>query len=243
MRIKIFGRIIYVPSWIKFIFILILFIILIIIGYKISSEKDIVGENPDLSLLASHTPNITYKSETPPVPTVNYHTSPSPTTNKTITVYIVGCVANPSVVEIPVGSIVKDAVDAAGGLTADADPMKINMAYPLSDNMMIKIPSVTEKNNGISSENDNWIVTAVPVNTPSASSPATEGSNTETIININTADIKELCLLPGIGESTAQKIVNYRNEHGSFEYIEDIMKIPGIKQSRFDEIKDLITVG
>jgi competence protein ComEA len=61
--------------------------------------------------------------------------------------------------------------------------------------------------------------------------------------NINTADIKMLCSIPGIGENTAQKIIDYREQNGLFEHVEDIMKISGIKQNRFNDIKDMITVG
>lgn len=242
MRLKIFGRIIYVPSWVKFVLILIAFIILAIIGYNIRSGKDITRENPNLALLTSKAPETTDKIGTTSTPITTHRNTPSPTEKQTITVYIVGCVKTPSVVKVPYGSIIQDAVNAAGGLTKDADPSRINMAYSLSDNMMIKIPSLSDKDENMGSAGEEWIITSVPKNTPTVSQ-GDDIQSTDKKTNINTADIKELCLLPGIGESTAQKIINYRKEHGSFEYIEDIMKVPGIKQSRFYDIKDMITVG
>lgn len=66
-------------------------------------------------------------------------------------------------------------------------------------------------------------------------------SSSGDVVNINTADIKELDGLPGIGKSTAQKIIDYRSEHGSFGSIEELMEVPGIKQGTFDKIKDLVT--
>lgn len=63
-----------------------------------------------------------------------------------------------------------------------------------------------------------------------------------TLININTAGISELSTLRGIGEKTAQKIIDYRETHGAFEVIEDIMKIPGVGNGKFDEIKENIRV-
>ena len=115
------------------------------------------------------------------------------------------------------------------------------MAYPLSDNMMIKVPSKSDTDDNSPYINENWLITSPPKNTATATENSSE-ENPASKININTADIKMLCNLPGIGESTAQKIIDFRKQNGPFEYIEDIMKIPGIKQSRFDTIKDMITV-
>ncbi|MBE7064796.1 MAG: hypothetical protein E7384_03155 [Ruminococcaceae bacterium] len=231
MRIKIFGRIIYIPSWIKFAFIVLIFIVLGVVGYTIRKNQNILTENPDI-LISTSSPQPAESTST---------LSPVQTTAPEITIYIIGCVANPSVVEIPFGSIVQDAVDAAGGLTEEADPTKINMAYPLSDHMMIKIPSANESDTDFIVNYTDWISTAYPSETKT---PETDISVSVGIgkINLNTADKKMLCNLPGIGESTAQKIIDYRDKNGPFEYIEDIMKVPGIKQSRFESIKEMITV-
>lgn len=235
MRIKIFDRIFYIPKWTKFAVIALFFIIAAFVGYFIQKDNNILAENPNFSPLADIDTIITTDSDTTtPTPEI---TPPSSVITKELTVYIVGCVRNPSVVKVPYGSIIQDAVDAAGGLTDDADPTKINMAYPLSENMMIRIPSVKDTGD-TSTEDDDWIISVPPKDTSSPDS-AQDGDK----VNINTADIKKLCSLPGIGENTAQKIIDYRKQNGPFEHIEDIMNIPGIKQSRFDSIKDMITVG
>jgi len=233
VRIKLFGRVFYMPSWVKFAVVILIFIVLAFIGYNIRKEKNILSENPDL-LATTASPQPTESTVLPsPIQTVPQ--------NDTLTIYIIGCVANPSVVTVPFGSIVQDAVDAAGGLTEEADPTRINMAYPLSDNMMIKIPSSEDTEENFTFFYDEWIVTAPPQKTAGANIESSS-QHVDYKININTADKKTLCNLPGIGESTAQKIIDFRKENGPFEYIEDIMKIPGIKQSRFDSIKDMITV-
>lgn len=236
MRIKIFGRIIYIPHWAKFAIIALVLIIATVIGYFMRKDRSILTENPNIPVGTNSDTIIT----TPDViKTPMTMSTPSPSITKEITVYIVGCVRNPSVVTVPFGSIIQDAVEAAGGLTDDADPTKINMAYPLAENMMIRIPSVNDTFDS-SSENYDWIITVPPKNT---SVPELEKINNNIKININTADIKMLCSIPGIGENTAQKIIDYREQNGLFEHVEDIMKISGIKQNRFNDIKDMITVG
>ena len=136
-----------------------------------------------------------------------------------VTVYVCGEVLNFGVYTLPSGSRVIDAVEAAGGFTEDACESCINLADFLYDGEMIDILSVQ---NAHQSE----VIT-----------DASDG-----LININTADAGLLKTLPGIGDSKANAIILYRQEHGFFTSIEDIMKIDGIKEGIFNSIRDYITV-
>ncbi len=153
-----------------------------------------------------------------------------------VTVYVCGEVCDYGVYVLPQGSRICDVVEAAGGFTADACKTCINLADLLYDGEMIVIPSVEEASSfsiGIS---------------PSGGEGFGEGNTQEDnigangLVNINTADAETLKTLPGIGDSKANAIISYRQEHGFFTSIEDIMKINGIKEGVFNNIKDFITV-
>lgn len=130
-----------------------------------------------------------------------------------IMVYVCGQVNNPGVYELEDGSRVIDAVAKAGGLTEQAYADNINLAEFVADGQKIYIEAVQENNN-----------------------------STDTRININSATKQELMSLPGIGESRAEDILAYRNSKGRFDCIEDIMKVPGIKESAFSKIESYIRV-
>lgn len=147
-----------------------------------------------------------------------------------IIVHITGCVKNPGIVTIPEGSRIIDVISSAGGSTSDADFSKINLAYIVSDAQKIYIPSVNDTLNEL-----NYIS-----NSPGEN--VIEGKETLSTININTASQSELETLPGIGPSTALKIINYRDTNGKFKKIEDIMNVPGIGESKFDSLKEYISI-
>ncbi|HHW48420.1 MAG TPA: competence protein ComEA [Clostridiaceae bacterium] len=163
-----------------------------------------------------------------------------------IKVYVVGCVKNPGIVTLKKGDLINDAIIAAGGADEDADLENINLVYKLTSNAMLRIRSRDEvrKDSGKGSEAG----TGVSIETGTGSGAvviSNEGNgsnNNDGKININTATIDELDTLPGIGKATAREIVDYREKNGNFKDITDIMKVPGIKEGRFNNIKDLITV-
>ncbi len=164
---------------------------------------------------------------------------------KTLVVHICGAVSAPGVYELPAGSRIIDAVEAGGGFLPEADEACCNLAEEIVDGCQIYIMTKTEscadgqteKKAGIQTSPDSDMQTT-DRNVRSNSAPALENG----LVNLNTADVAALMTLPGIGESRAKAIISYREQHGAFAKIEDIMKISGIKQSAFSKIKDKITV-
>lgn len=164
---------------------------------------------------------------------------------KTLVVHICGAVSAPGVYELPAGSRIIDAVEAGGGFLPEADEACCNLAEEIVDGCQIYIMTKTEscadgqteKKAGIQTSPDSDMQTT-DRNVRSNSATALENG----LVNLNTADVAALMTLPGIGESRAKAIISYREQHGAFAQIEDIMKISGIKQAAFSKTKDKITV-
>lgn len=142
-----------------------------------------------------------------------------PEEEEEITIHIIGEVKYPGIVILKTGQRIIDAIDAAGGETEEADLNKINLAQLLSDGDKIYVPSI----------NDNEI---------EEYKDTTSRSST---VNINTATLEELTSLPGIGESTAQRIIDYRKQNGKFKNIDDLKNVSGIGESKFNNLKEKIT--
>lgn len=168
-------------------------------------------------------------------------------TENKIFVYITGEVNNPGIVKLSENSRIIDAINSAGGTTNNANISKINLAYVLKDGMKVNIPNKEDlKNNNnfdyitMSSgdgKNDN-----TSENESSLSSQSDKSNTNKSTVNINTATQTELETLPGIGPSTALKIINYRNENGKFSSIDEIKNVSGIGDSKFENIKKYITI-
>jgi competence protein ComEA len=153
---------------------------------------------------------------------------PSPT-KAPIEVQVIGGVVRPGVYTLPEGSRVQDAITAAGGLLAEIDPNSINLVAKLEDGQQLEISN--EITAGASTPSTSpFRVLSTPRN----------NSSVTNLININTADLTMLESLPDIGPTTAQKIIDYRNLHGPFTNIQDIMNVSGIGPATFDQIQDLI---
>ena len=143
-----------------------------------------------------------------------------------ITVYVTGAINKPGVVTVREGARTADAVKACGGLLPTADGEKVNMAQVLKDGQQVRVP---EKQAGSS---------ALPANTGKASSAVK--TKADGPININTASAEELDALPGIGPAMAKRIIEYRETEGAFTAIEDIKKVKGIGEAKFEKMKDKI---
>jgi competence protein ComEA len=141
----------------------------------------------------------------------------SPAASTEFKVYVSGAVAHPGVYTLRPGDRVVDAIDAAGGPTENADLTRINLAAKVKDEQQVHIPKFGES--------------------------APQGSSDQTrLVNINTAPAELLETLPGIGKTKAQAIINYRQEHGDFKRIEDLVEVAGIGYSTYENLKHLITV-
>lgn len=140
-----------------------------------------------------------------------------------ILVEIKGEVKKPDVYEIAEGSIIRDLINIAGGLTEEANIEGINRAEKLKDNQLIVIPDKNSANNGAVISN-------------------TVGTSSEGIININSASLSDLQKINGVGEVKAQSIIDYREKNGGFKSIEDIKNVEGIGDKTFEKIKDKISI-
>lgn len=136
--------------------------------------------------------------------------------NKSIFVYVCGAVVNEGVYELPIGARVYEAIQNAGGFSEDAATAFVNQAEVLDDEDKLYIPTVGEM----------------------AEIQAQEDGK----VDLNTASKEELMTLPGIGEAKANAVIQYRDQHGKFQTIEDVMNISGIKENLFQKIKEYIKV-
>ncbi len=146
-------------------------------------------------------------------------------------VYVCGAVRSPGVVRLPDGARVTDALEVAGGPTANAELAAVNLAAPVTDGQQIVVP-------------ERGAVAAAPASGGASSSSTAGGAGTApaALININTASAEELDALDGVGPSTAQKIIDYRTANGGFKTIDEIKEVPGIGDAKFAAMQDSITV-
>ncbi len=134
------------------------------------------------------------------------------TVSESLYVHICGAVLTPGVYELPYGSRIYDALDMAGGFDEQADRDSVNLVELLTDGQQVRIPYIGEGD----------------VQTGSG------------LIDINQADVSLLCEIPGIGESRARAILDYREEHGGFGCVEELMQVPGIKEGLFARISPYV---
>ena len=150
-----------------------------------------------------------------------------------IFVDVCGAVNQPGVYEMSSDSRVFQAREAAGGMREAASGISVNQAQPLCDGQQVYVPTVQEAEE----RNLDPVVSEIQEDKTGAEIDAGAG-----LVNLNTADIQTLKTLSGIGDSKAQAILAYREEHGGFSSIEEVMQVPGIKESIFSKIKDKIEV-
>lgn len=156
----------------------------------------------------------------------------------TIKVHVSGAVKNEGVYELEEDARIADAIEKAGGVTDIANMKNVNLASKLEDGMKIYIPKQGEDvlENNLEENSNNKETTL------GGSGTNSNVGNEKGKININKATKEELDTLPGIGESTAQKIIKYREEHGSFKNIEELKEVKGIGDAKYEEIKDLVDI-
>lgn len=161
-----------------------------------------------------------------------------------VVVHITGEIANPGVVTLENGERVIDAIKKAGGLLSSADQGNINLAQKLFDEDKINIPrigddllAVDENSDSIDSGEDVSLTTVVSGSERNNENSSNSGSNG---VNINNASKEELKTLPGIGDVTADKIIEHR-EVTKFSSVEDIKNVSGIGEKKFEAIESMIT--
>lgn len=150
--------------------------------------------------------------------------------------HICGAVVNPGVYQAKVGARVADFIEIAGGLTSDADGDYINQAEIVTDGQRIYIPTKEEVE---SLDLHDYLQ---GYRSQGVQTPSEDSVKSQALININEASAEKLMELPGIGQAKANKIIEYRNQHGAFRSTEELMNIPGIKEGLFNQIAAKITV-
>ncbi|MGB4592761.1 MAG: helix-hairpin-helix domain-containing protein [Coriobacteriia bacterium] len=151
-----------------------------------------------------------------------------------VVVHVVGAVMRPGVYTLAVGSRVADAVAAAGGSTGNAAPNAVNLARVLADGEQVYLPTADEASATAAAGGAGVLAGGIAV---------AGGATAAGKVDINRATAAELDALPGVGPATAQKIVDDRAANGPFKTIEDLMRVSGIGEKKFDALKDLVTVG
>lgn len=147
-----------------------------------------------------------------------------------IVVYVAGAVNHPGVVRLAEGARAKDAVDACGGFLPTADTNGVNLAQKLKDGVQVTVPEKAP----VAAEG------RAAQGAPTASGAAR--SLPDGMVNINTADEKELDKLPGIGPAMAKRIIEYRTENGAFQSPEEIKRVKGIGDAKYEKMKDKIVL-
>ena len=153
----------------------------------------------------------------------------APVKESEIVVYVAGAVNRPGVVQLAEGARAKDAVDACGGFLPTADTNGVNLAQKLKDGMQVTVPEKSPQG------------TAAQGAAGGAQAGAAK-SLPEGMVNINTADEKELDKLPGVGPAMAKRIVEYRTENGAFQAPEEIKRVKGIGDAKYEKMKDKIAL-
>lgn len=142
-----------------------------------------------------------------------------------------GAVARPGVYRLKDGARVSQAIDAAGGLTAEADVTGLNRASKVTDGQKIYVPTVGEQQASLAAGG------------PEGGAAAVSGAGASSgLVNINTASAAELQTLSGIGPSMAQSIIDERTQNGAFASVDDLMRVSGIGEKKLAKIKDCICV-
>jgi competence protein ComEA len=155
----------------------------------------------------------TTRSPTPPPLSVD----PVGDGRRVITVHVAGAVRSPGLVEVTAGSRVADAIVAAGGALPEADLGRVNLAAPLADGQQLVVPSVP----------------------PAGEAGAVLGDGR---VRINVAGVEELEALPGVGPVLAERIVAYREEHGPFAVVEDLLGVSGIGEGKLAALREAVLV-
>lgn len=197
---------------VKYICILIFLVICGLFYTRTDNDKNI----QNLSISGDNAGKITEKAE------ISTYPEPTEISKKSIYVYVCGAVANPGVYETEEDARVYQVIQMAGGILPEGAENYVNQAAAVTDGEQLYVPFQSEvEMEGVISKSQ---------------------EDGESGVNINTAGLEELMTLPGIGESKAQAIIQYREEHGAFQNIEELTNISGIKSGVYEKIKELVRI-
>ena len=149
---------------------------------------------------------------------LNLRAEPAPA--RKLVVHVVGQVFRPGLYSLPDGSRVDDAISKAGGPRPRAALEAVNLAAPVADGQQIVVPSSRQAAQALAG--------------------GTGGGGASGRVHLNSATLEQLDELPGIGPVTAQKILDYRTEHGAFGSVEELDAVPGIGPATLAELRDLV---
>jgi competence protein ComEA len=135
-------------------------------------------------------------------------------------VYVTGAVKQPGVYQLAQGKRVVDAIEMAGGVTAKADAITVNLAALLIDGEQVLVPEAFTPGAGAA---------------PTGAGPSSSG-----LVHLNSADVTALDALPGVGPATAQRILDWRDAHGGFKTVDDLMEVPGIGPAKLEALRDFV---
>lgn len=152
---------------------------------------------------------------------------------KSVVVHVCGAVNSPGIYTLPEGSRLWEAVEAAGGVTAEGAGDYLNMAAPVTDGGKVVVPFLADVEEPFGAAGTSW---------PQAEDGSMGDGGAADLVNLNTAGLEQLMTLPGVGESKAKAILEYRENTGPFAVPEDITNVPGIKNGSYEKLKDYITV-
>lgn len=189
-----------------------------LIAFSVVSVLIVVG----LALILLSRPEPVTITINPPAPTL----TPIPTaTPEPILVYVTGAITQPETTQlVPFGSRVQDVLDAAGGVTADADLSRVNLAAIVHDGDQVHVPSTSADNEQVDT------------------APALPTASGGPVVYINTATVDDLQTLPRIGQVMAERIIAYREEHGPFTSIEQLGEVSGIGEGTLEQIAPYISL-
>jgi competence protein ComEA len=143
-----------------------------------------------------------------------------PAQDEPLVVYVTGAVRKPGVYQLAQGKRVVDAIEIAGGVTAKADAITVNLAALLIDGEQVLVPEAFTPGAGAA---------------PTGAGPSSSG-----LVHLNSADVTALDALPGVGPATAQRILDWRDAHGGFKTVNDLLEVPGIGPAKLEALRDFV---
>lgn len=203
---------------------------LLLLGGCGRRKSDLFALGQDEDIGTSMEPSVSFEGDLLPELPEPAEQVEAPEEDKKLAVYVCGAVQCPDVYYLETGSIKQQALLAAGGFAEGAATEYVNLAEPVADGEKLYFPYADE-------------IERTDILDGTAGNDAEKTDGHETKINLNTATKEELMTLSGIGESKADAIIRYRDEHGSFQSVEELMQVNGIKGGTYDNVKDYVIVN